>query len=517
MKKVLSLLAAFGVMFYLSSCGDDDDPVADNGVTITGIPATATIDNLGTYTGTVTLEAKDGLAALAVTKGTAAFAAETYTGETSATWAFSYTAVEADADTNITFTFTATDADGDTEVFTHVLSVGDAPEPLPNEVLSGLITANKTLTADRIYELSGKVVVGDGVTLTIEPGTIIKGREGAGSLASALVVARGGKVMAEGTAENPIIFTSILDNIAVGEKIGTNLEKDDNELWGGLIVLGKAPISAAEGDTEASIEGIPADEEFGLYGGNAADDNSGVIKYVSIRHGGITIGDGNEINGLTLGGVGTGTVIDHVEVFATLDDGIEMFGGTVNISNALVFWQGDDGVDIDQNYSGTVDNFIVSHGAGVGTDEGLEIDGPEGTLSDGLFTLTNGTIINDGSEGSAADLKSKAQGTLNNIKFTGYTSAVIKVRASYQNDCADPKTDAFTHLTAGTPSLEITGTEFGSISVYTESQNDAETADCSVSSGDQTAAQSAATSTTATGADASVFDGWTAASIKGLL
>ncbi|MDP5139240.1 MAG: hypothetical protein NWP83_02075, partial [Spirosomaceae bacterium] len=153
--------------------------------------------------------------------------------------------------------------------------------------------------------------------------------------------------------------------------------------WGGLIILGKAPISVEVG-AEAQIEGIPADESYGRYGGTEAADNSGVLEYVSIRHGGITIGANNEINGLTLGGVGSGTVINNVEVANTADDGIEFFGGTVNVTNALVWSQGDDGYDVDQAYAGTVTNFIYI--AGNNSDHGLEIDGPEGsTNANGRF------------------------------------------------------------------------------------------------------------------------------------
>jgi hypothetical protein len=207
--------------------------------------------------------------------------------------------------------------------------------------------------------LDNKVVVDEGVTLTIQAGTIVKGLPGENTLASALVVARGGKLLAEGTASRPIIFTAEADNIAVGQTAGTNLEKIDNKLWGGVIVLGSAPISAENGDTETNIEGIPVEEGYGLFGGSDEEDNSGVLKYISIRHGGISIGEGNEINGLTLGGVGNQTLIENVEVYATLDDGIECFGGTVNIDNALVFYQGDDGIDLDMNYSGTISNFGV--------------------------------------------------------------------------------------------------------------------------------------------------------------
>ena len=158
---------------------------------------------------------------------------------------------------------------------------------------TGALTANETWTANNIYVLNCKVYVPDGITLTIEPGTIIKGAEGQESLASALIVQRGGILMAEGTAANPIIFTSVLDNIQVGQKAGTNLTRTDNEKWGGVAILGRAPISAQSGDTETNLEGIPAGTGQGLYGGNIPDDYSGKMSYISIRHGGISIGEGN--------------------------------------------------------------------------------------------------------------------------------------------------------------------------------------------------------------------------------
>ncbi len=317
------------------------------------------------------------------------------------------------------------------------------------EEVSGSITADVTWKKDVVYILKGKVSVESGATLTIEPGTIIKGAEGVETEASALVIARGSKIHAEGTKDEPIIFTTVLDNIKCGTKSGTNLAEYDFGKWGGLIVLGNATISAKDGDGESQIEGLPGNEEYGKYGGNDDADNSGVIKYVSIRHGGALIGDGNEINGLTLGGVGTGTVIENVEVLGNLDDGIEFFGGSVNVKNAIVGFQGDDAIDIDQNYSGTVSNFYVIQG-GDDTDEALEIDGPEGTLSEGLFTLENGTCIAvDITKSSPADLKSKAQGTINNVAFNGYDSKALKVRVSVvAEDCSD-KTDTWTYVENG--------------------------------------------------------------------
>ena len=282
-------------------------------------------------------------------------------------------------------------------------------------VVSGELSTDQTWTSDKVYELANKVVVPSGVTLTIEPGTIIKGREGTGSSATALVVAKGGKIEACGDASNPIIFTSVLDNISVGQNVGTNLNESQVGLWGGLIVLGNAP-SSFEGDpVELQIEGIPADDTFGLYGGNDPEDNSGSLCYVSVRHGGALIGSDNEINGITLGGVGRGTTINHVEVVANKDDGIEFFGGTVDVTNALVWSQGDDAFDVDQAYSGTLDNYVSI--AGDQSDHSLEIDGPEGNAT-GRFTFINGT--HKGFNGEYADFRKSAMGTVSNTYFFGF-------------------------------------------------------------------------------------------------
>lgn len=324
------------------------------------------------------------------------------------------------------------------------------------EVKSGILPGNETWTADKIYVLASKVIVDAGSTLTIEAGTIIKGRQGTGSLASALIVARGAKIIAEGTPDNPIIFTSELDDIRVGEKSGTNLTAADNSKWGGVIILGHAKISAEDGDTEGQIEGIPANETYGRYGGSDDGDDSGVFRYVSIRHGGAEIGAGNEINGLTLGGVGNATIIDHVEVVGNLDDGIECFGGAVNLTDVAVVYQGDDAIDLDQNYSGTIKNFIIVMGGGDG-DEGLEIDGPENsTYTDGLFTLENGTIISEDGTHAACDLKSKAQGQIINCSFDGFVAGkMIRFRENYDadNGCAD-KSDALDRLFDGLLKLQ---------------------------------------------------------------
>lgn len=322
-----------------------------------------------------------------------------------------------------TLVFTGCLKDDDTPIIIEEITIiqdgGGSNSGTPVIAVTGAIAVNTTWTNDNIYELNQKVVVQDGVTLTIEAGTIIKGKPGTGSLASALIIARGAKINAEGTSTSPIIFTSSSDNIDAGQTAGTNLNESNRGLWGGLIILGHAPCSFKGDLTEVQIEGIPADDTFGLYGGTIADDDSGILRYVSIRHGGALIGEGNEINGLTLGGVGNKTVIDNIEVVANVDDGIEFFGGTVNATNLLVWAQGDDGLDIDQAYSGTIDNAVVI--LGDASDHALEIDGREGTAT-GSFTLTNVTLMGNlnTSNGEYADFRSKATGTVSNVYAKGF-------------------------------------------------------------------------------------------------
>ncbi|MFZ9969693.1 MAG: hypothetical protein ACO3GK_00100 [Bacteroidia bacterium] len=285
-------------------------------------------------------------------------------------------------------------------------------------VVSANIKSNTTWTADKTYVLAGRIAVEAGAELTIEAGTVIKGQAGSGANATALIIARGAKINAVGTATKPIIFTSIADEIESGYTSLSSPNMDDNlnGLWGGLIILGSAPASLSGDVTELSIEGIPPTDVNGLYGGNNSADNSGVLKYISIRHGGANIGEGNEINGLTLGAVGSGTTIENIEVISNQDDGIEFFGGTVNAKNLVVWNSGDDGLDTDQSFGGSIDKFVVI--CGNNTDHALEIDGPEGSMKAG-HKVSNGTCVgNDASE--LGDFRSNALGTFENIYFYNF-------------------------------------------------------------------------------------------------
>jgi hypothetical protein len=205
-------------------------------------------------------------------------------------------------------------------------------------------TGTTTWTSDNVYILDGFVFVNSGQTLTIEEGTVVKGSAGTGADASALVVARGGILIAEGTASAPIIFTFAAD------PLDGSVPYDTRGQWGGVIILGDASLNSTPG--ESQIEGIPETEPRGLYGGSDDLDNSGSLKYISIRHGGTDIGAGNEINGLTLGGVGSGTTIEHIEIISNADDGIEFFGGTAQVKWAVVAFVGDDSFDYDEGWRG---------------------------------------------------------------------------------------------------------------------------------------------------------------------
>ena len=446
---LLTLLTAFTLVF--TSCKEEEKP--DNGVTISGIPATAKIDagaKLGPVTGSA--EGLDGLVSLAITKDGAPLSTLSLTG-TSATFPFEYTAVAADAGKNLVFEFTVTDTDGDVAKATHVLSVGAEPTTIR---VTGNIAANTTWVTGKTYILGGRIFVTSGAKLTIQKGVIVKGEAGSGANATALVIARGAQIDAQGTATEPIIFTSIADELAPGQIASPNLEPTVEGLWGGLIVLGKAKCSLAGDVTELAIEGIPATDTNGLYGGTNDADNSGILKYISIRHGGSLIGASNEINGLTLGGVGSGTVIENVEVVANQDDGIEWFGGTVSVKNALIWNSGDDAVDTDQSWAGTLDNFIVI--AGVNTDHALEIDGPEGTYN-AAHTVKNGSVKGHPAS-EFGDFRSKARGTFENIYFFNFPAPSetfgtatgrgdLSLDAStVPNFTADPKILVFKNLEA---------------------------------------------------------------------
>jgi hypothetical protein len=338
-------------------------------------------------------------------------------------------------------------------------TTGRAIDAIPLATTRVLVSLNisedETWTNDNIYQLDGRITVLDGATLTIEEGTRIEGNSNLqGENAAVLMIARGGKLFANGTAKNPIIMTATADD-------GT-LDASDKGLWGGLIILGKAPVSAKVDNPQ--IEGVKSVDINGQYGGTDVADNSGVIRYVSIKHGGAVIDAvGDEINGLTLGGVGYGTTIENIWVFANRDDGIEFFGGTVNVDYVLITQVGDDALDIDQSYAGTVTNFAIF--VDDDSDEALEIDGRERDL-DESFTITKGTAIGVDGASVTCDFKSKAKGTISSFNANG---GKIKLSASFDIETLKEEEDAAYNVVKGELSFSTTNAQF---SVYTNSFNE---------------------------------------------
>ena len=229
------------------------------------------------------------------------------------------------------------------------------------------ITENTLLTADCTYRLTRQIYVGGGATLTVNPGVQVVGDNG-----SALIVTTNGRIEAEGTADEPIVFTS---SRAVGQRAPGD--------WGGVVMLGTAPLSWGSpagcngelGECRSNIEGLPDTEARGIFGGNDPSHDCGSLEYVRIEFAGFVFGEDNELNSLTLGGCGTDTNLDFIQVHRGEDDGFEFFGGLADLSHGICTGTGDDCVDWDQGYRGNITNFIAHHFAGNSSDpRGIEAD-----------------------------------------------------------------------------------------------------------------------------------------------
>jgi hypothetical protein len=287
------------------------------------------------------------------------------------------------------------------------------------------ISSNTTWTNDKVWLMDGKIVVQNGATLTVEAGTIVKAAAGTGANATVLIVAKGAKIEAIGTAEKPIIFTDANDQIVYANgTTSPNRSVTDKGLWGSVIILGNGIVGAASG--EANIEGVVSGYEFTKYGGSNNAENSGTLKYVSIRHTGTAVSPGNELQGLTMGGVGSGTVIENIELIGSEDDGIEIFGGAVNVTNIVIANFDDDGIDLDQAYDGTISNAVVIMAPG--SDTVFEIDGTEepNNAIVGEYTIKNVTAYGR-SDAAKFDTfgnwKSDATGFNKNVLFVDFPAS----------------------------------------------------------------------------------------------
>jgi hypothetical protein len=254
------------------------------------------------------------------------------------------------------------------------------------ETLSGTISVNTTLDASKVYLLSGFVYIADGVTLTIPAGTVIRGDQ---ISKGTLIVTRGAKLNAEGTAAKPIVFTS---NKAVGDRAPGD--------WGGLIILGKAQNNVP-GGTGLIEGGLTA--PFGNHGGTNATDNSGILKYVRVEFPGIAFQQNNEINGITFGSVGSGTTVDYVQVSYSGDDSFEWFGGNVNAKHLISIANVDDVFDFDLGYTGKLQYLVAQRDPALadqaGQSNGIESDNSEKDWSVEPRTrpvISNVTLIGPG-------------------------------------------------------------------------------------------------------------------------
>lgn len=265
-------------------------------------------------------------------------------------------------------------------------------------MVSGDITTNTTWTKTNTYQLNGFVFVKNGATLTIEPGTVIKGDK---VTKATLIVTRGSKIIAEGTADQPIVFTS-------GEAT------PDYGDWGGIILLGNGTTNTSFqgqqgcGEIEGGVNNAAGD---GLYGGacgggtpNAAD-NSGILKYVRIEYPGIAFQPNNEINGLTMGAVGSGTTIDNVQVSYSGDDSYEWFGGSVNCKHLIAYRGLDDDFDNDFGFNGN-----IQYAFSVRDPEVADVSG------------SNGFEIDNNATGTAATPKTRP--TYSNVTIVGPSGTV---------------------------------------------------------------------------------------------
>lgn len=265
-------------------------------------------------------------------------------------------------------------------------------------VVSSNITTNTTWTKNNTYLLQGFIYVKDGATLTIEPGTTIKGDK---VTKGTLIVTRGSKIIANGTADEPIVFTSNESSPTYGD-------------WGGLIILGNGTTNTSFqgqsgcGEIEGGVNNANGD---GLYGGGCgggtanAADNSGTLRYVRIEYPGIAFQPNNEINGLTMGAVGSGTTIEYVQVSYSGDDSFEWFGGSVNCKNLIAYRGLDDDFDCDFGYNGSVQYAFSVRDPGIAD-----------------VSASNGFEIDNNAQGTAATPKTRP--TFSNVTICGPTGAV---------------------------------------------------------------------------------------------
>ena len=303
-----------------------------------------------------------------------------------------------------------------------------------NEEISGNITSNTTLTSDKNWILDGLVTVTGGATLTIEAGTTIAGRDGTGDATSYMIIDKGSKIIADGTLAQPIVFTSkkVLD----GEEASVGQ-------WGGLTIVG-----------HAGNDQVKPYEVNSAFEADAADmaDNSGILRHVHVLNSGITMEQDKEINGLSLIGVGSGTTIEDITVDRSDDDGVEIWGGTVNLTNVTITRCTDDYFDIDDGYSGTVKNLRITTTTG---NAGIEMSGNTYATFDG-FEITTGDT--QSKEGGIYFKKDGIGGHFKNGTVTHNGGQIEPHGAIHSKGAFDVANTSFENVTLnGVSTLKFTG------------------------------------------------------------
>ncbi|WP_018982797.1 aldehyde dehydrogenase family protein [Salinimonas chungwhensis] len=302
-----------------------------------------------------------------------------------------------------------------------------------------------TLTSDAHWVLSGRTAVGgdneNSATLYIEAGTTIFGQAGE----DFLVVRRGSQIEATGTAEAPIIMTSVQDVTGQETDIGQ---------WGGVVLLGRAPANSCGDQVGETTEdelnncGVSAEGDAGQFGGNMPEDNSGTLQYVVVKHAGRTLGNGDELNGISFAGVGSGTTVDHIQVHQNLDDGIEFFGGTVDVSHVVLTEIGDDSLDWSFGWTGAAQYVYIEQSSEDG-DNAIEADNSEFDAAATPLTkpqIANVTIVG-AEDANGVRLRAGTAGNIINLVVTGPESYAncLRVNGDESRANADAGELSMTH------------------------------------------------------------------------
>jgi hypothetical protein len=456
MFKVFAMLAI--AVVTLAGCQKEEEvfpiPTVSTSGTLAGIPGS-------TVTVKATINAPAGLKSITVLKNGAPFDTKIMAGEKTAEYSKDYV-VEGTAGSVVNFTVQVTDNKNQVSSLVAIPVTVSVVPPKTIVVVEGVLEGNVTWTKDKIYRLKGYVRVGEEAVsgtitktgvLTIQAGTVIIGDK---ATKGTLVVQRGSKLIAEGTATEPIVFTS-------AEGIGSRSPGD----WGGVVICGRAPNNLTG---IAELEG----GYKGFHGGTVADDNSGSLKYVRIEYAGIPLNPNQEINSLTMGSVGSGTKLEYIMASFGLDDSFEWFGGTVNGKYLIAYKGTDDDFDMDNGYSGTLQfglGYRDGNLADVSGSNGFEIDND--AAGSNLTPFTSATLVNFsiiGAKGTSSDyldanfqngaqLRRNAKVKVYNTFITGYPAGLYidSQRGSAKTNAANGELIVKNVVIAGTSGWGTTG------------------------------------------------------------